>query len=781
MGEVVIPDHKLIHLIAEGGYGEVWLVQSVSGSWRAAKIIHHGKFKNPRPFEREYNGVKDYEPISREHENLVDILHVGRNDEEGYFYYIMELADNLQCKEQNEPLKNNHGEQTNTSEKNTNEKPFDVTSYQPDTLENELKLCKKLNVKDCVQVGISIAKALHFLHSHGLVHRDVKPSNILRVNGVYKLADVGLVTHTCNAQSFVGTEGYFPPEGPGSISADLYALGKVLYEIATGHDRLEFPNLPTLTYDSEESALLMELNYIILKACHPDPSRRYSSASEMVAELEYIYKGGSLKQLRAKKKRIRMFVGVCCLLLTAFVGFGAYYNHFSGFVLKSSISVPGIPKWYHAVFAQLNKDSGLEIAIPVNNQVMTMDRNGVTLTHPPIAPAGGVGLLIDKAIDINNDGIDELVVTYTENTNCILQIVSMFGYKFREFQAFGTNTPRGISMLFSGGFIEKPDGKRYFISAITTPYPKKPRGIYCFDFETEQPLWFFPTAPFFSDINLLDLDGDGILDVLLTTGAPCNGAELEDGTDDCHSYVYGISSEGNLLWRLDAGDEYTHCQPIVIDADRDGEKDIYILVMVQYFFRGKSTRQEYGVIYRLKPNGEVVAKFESEFTLWDFTVGDLNNCGKDEIIVSARNGDLIVLDPNLRIITRKNIRKLRYNCIFIDNLNIKDFDGDGKNELFCRFYEDETVDFDNPGYQDKPPNYIIGHDVSLLMLNNHLNIISKKLISKREVKTFTGLNNYKIQIKDFYGIGKPQIIVLDNKLDIYEFKKPILGEFLSLF
>ena len=74
----------------------------------------------------------------------------------------------------------------------------------------------------------------------------MKPSNIIFVNGVPKLADIGLVTGVDATRSYVGTEGFAPPEGPGTPQGDLYSLGKVLYEAATGKDRQEFPELPTL-------------------------------------------------------------------------------------------------------------------------------------------------------------------------------------------------------------------------------------------------------------------------------------------------------------------------------------------------------------------------------------------------------------------------------------------------------------------------------------------------------------------------------------------------------
>src|SRR5512146_1511912 len=87
----VIADHELLQRIGGGAYGEVWLARSVLGEYRAVKIISRAAFDDERPYERELEGIRNFEPISRSHESQVDILHVGRG--EGCFYYVMELAD----------------------------------------------------------------------------------------------------------------------------------------------------------------------------------------------------------------------------------------------------------------------------------------------------------------------------------------------------------------------------------------------------------------------------------------------------------------------------------------------------------------------------------------------------------------------------------------------------------------------------------------------------------------------------------------------------------------
>ncbi len=88
-----IPDHELIRPIGFGSYGVVWLARSVLGVYRAIKIVARQRFDHARPFQREYEGIKRFEPISRVHDALVDVLQVGWSPSGEFFYYVMELGD----------------------------------------------------------------------------------------------------------------------------------------------------------------------------------------------------------------------------------------------------------------------------------------------------------------------------------------------------------------------------------------------------------------------------------------------------------------------------------------------------------------------------------------------------------------------------------------------------------------------------------------------------------------------------------------------------------------
>jgi CHASE2 domain-containing sensor protein len=250
-----IPDYELICRIGRGGYGEVWLAKDVLGAHHALKIVLRNRFRDDRPLEREFEGLKQFTPISRSHPNLVQVLHVGKIPEG--IYYVMEAADD------------EHVGQT----------------FSPRTLASLLKHRRWLPLPECLALGIDLASALGFLHQRGLVHRDVKPGNIIFVNGIPKLADIGLVTEQelerNSEQDQLGTPGYMPPEGPGTPAGDVYSLGKLLYETAFGLDCTRFPDLPRSLIEREEENDLFELNGILLKACENHPARRYRNASEL--------------------------------------------------------------------------------------------------------------------------------------------------------------------------------------------------------------------------------------------------------------------------------------------------------------------------------------------------------------------------------------------------------------------------------------------------------------------------------------------------------------------
>lgn len=263
---LVIPDHTLVRRVGKGAYGEVWLARNAVGVFHAVKIVRRADFPQDAPYEREFKGIQKFMPISRSHPGLVHVLHVGRNDAAGFFFYIMEAGDDANTGQRIEPDK-----------------------YSPRSLGADLARHGQLPPEQCLQLALNLTLALHHLHQHGLVHRDIKPGNIIYLNGAPKFADIGLVTDLRapgREVSAIGTEGYIAPEGPGTAAADVYALGKMLYEAAMGRDRLLFPEVPTAVLEQPDETLVRQLHHIICKACETNPADRYQSALEMHADLQ---------------------------------------------------------------------------------------------------------------------------------------------------------------------------------------------------------------------------------------------------------------------------------------------------------------------------------------------------------------------------------------------------------------------------------------------------------------------------------------------------------------
>ena len=282
----------MLRVIGRGAYGEIWLARTVTNAFRAVKVVYRGTFENERAFLREFEGMSAFEPISRAHAGFIDILHVGRTAD--YLYYSMELADD-----------------------HLDGRKIDIGNYEPRTLRSDLARHKRLSANESITLGLSLTEALEALHKHGLTHRDIKPSNIIFSESVPKLADIGLVAAS-GQRSFVGTEGYIPPEGPGTPRADIYSLGKLLYETCTGKDRLDFPEVDSQLSARPDRERLLQLNDVLVKACANDPNKRYRSAAEMHRDLTALKRGE-----RPKKSRIKnLLVPICLIvLLIAVVGF----------------------------------------------------------------------------------------------------------------------------------------------------------------------------------------------------------------------------------------------------------------------------------------------------------------------------------------------------------------------------------------------------------------------------------------------------------------------------
>ncbi|HEX5176918.1 MAG TPA: hypothetical protein VFV83_07815, partial [Chthoniobacteraceae bacterium] len=139
-----VPNHEMLRVIGRGAYGQIWLARSVTGTLRAIKIVDRRTFESEKAFQREFEGMARFEPISRSDAGFVDILHVGRDPGGDFFYYVMELADD-----------------------HVDGGRIDPEQYIPKTLKTELGRRGRLLADECLNLGLSLTRALCALHQQG--------------------------------------------------------------------------------------------------------------------------------------------------------------------------------------------------------------------------------------------------------------------------------------------------------------------------------------------------------------------------------------------------------------------------------------------------------------------------------------------------------------------------------------------------------------------------------------------------------------------------------------
>jgi hypothetical protein len=273
----VLGEHRLVAPIGSGALGESFRAENVRGDGRVAviKVMHGHLASDPTFAERFRRAVEAAAALH--HPHVVTITDFGQRD--GQFYIVMELVPDGSLR----------------------------TLLQ--------RRDRMLPLRRGVEFARQMAGALAFVHSQGLVHRDVKPENVLvRLSDtdrdMAKLADVGLTRLTesgvtVGGNMALGSYAYMAPEQCRGLQptaqSDLYSLGIVLYEMATGYPPFQVRTLadaltkhtsaPPPPPRSLVRDLPAELERIILRCLAKTPAERWASAGELERALQAVVAG----------------------------------------------------------------------------------------------------------------------------------------------------------------------------------------------------------------------------------------------------------------------------------------------------------------------------------------------------------------------------------------------------------------------------------------------------------------------------------------------------------
>ncbi len=759
-----IPDHQLVRRIAAGSYGEVWLARSAHGEWRAVKLVFQADFKDARPYEREYSGLVKFEPVSREHEGLVDILHVGRNDGD-FFYCVMELADAVapplpslspapsggeggrRPGEEEASLKSGDGKHA------PGQPPaslLDPQAYAPKTLASVIQPRGRLPVDEILRFSLPLAEALVFLHERGLVHRDIKPSNIIFVRGQPKLADVGLVARMDDTLSLVGTEGFIPPEGPGTAQGDIYALGKVIYEAATGKDRHEFPELPTRLDSGLPNEALLELNEIILKACARNPGDRYPTAAALLADLKTLAAGASLRGRRTRRRNAAWSWSTAGLLLVVIAA-----ALVSVFIRKYWPADPRVKSsWTHTLAVRefklppncngarrLGDSEGQgDLAIfgcSANGDINVLGLDGSYALEGRLPRIGNAFECSIKALaDTDRDGRDEIFAAWRESTNFYVGVFNQgLGEirRFAETDKLVRDAKGKLRQSFFQCSAELPpagqDPAQVWLT-WTHELPSFPRYTVCFDLVEGRERWRVPTTADIHQWLLLDANGDGRKDVIYSTSSPGNGVVIPNGRDDVTSYIIALDRDGRELWTNAIAFAPAYCPIQLRQAAVDGTNQIFALasrgLAVVAALNGEVPG--FARLGRLDRRGNLLASWQATNELYSLALAALSAGEPTQAFVTDSEGYLNVFDPrDFTLLRRHRVTRPSHDWVQLTLVGVEDLDDDGAREIVL--YSQQFDHVSSEGIGKPGENMIVEHtyDNRLIILNNRF----------RELASFT--------------------------------------------
>ena len=263
-GTIIAERYEILGKIGTGGMADVYKAKDHKLNRFVAVKVLKPEFREDTTFIRKFRSEAQA-AAGLTHPNIVNVFDVG--DDGGVYYIVMELIEGI-------------------------------------TLKEYIAKKGKLSIKEATSIAIQVSMGLEAAHNHGIVHRDVKPQNIIiSTDGKVKVTDFGIARAASSntiSSNVMGSVHYSSPEqvrgGYSDEKSDIYSLGITLYEMVTG--RVPFdadtPVSVALKHMQEEPVEPIELNpnlpiavnKIIMRALQKDTTLRYQTASEMLVDLK---------------------------------------------------------------------------------------------------------------------------------------------------------------------------------------------------------------------------------------------------------------------------------------------------------------------------------------------------------------------------------------------------------------------------------------------------------------------------------------------------------------
>ena len=263
-GKLIGERYEIISLVGSGGMADVYnAMDNRLGRQVAIKVLKE-EYSSDKNFVMKFR-AEAQSAAGLSHPNIVNVYDVG--EDEGLHYIVMELVEGI-------------------------------------TLKKFVERKGKLELKEAVGIAIQIAQGMEAAHANHIIHRDIKPQNIIiSKEGKVKVTDFGIAkaatSNTIAAGQAVGSVHYISPEqargGYSDEKSDIYSLGVTLYEMISGKMPFAADNTVSvaLLHINEEAVPLRELDpeipasieKIVQKCMQKKPERRYLTATELISDL----------------------------------------------------------------------------------------------------------------------------------------------------------------------------------------------------------------------------------------------------------------------------------------------------------------------------------------------------------------------------------------------------------------------------------------------------------------------------------------------------------------